>query len=139
MLYLEIKKKALAYAIAQVDETIIDKINILQASLLSMKLAVEKLKIRPSFLLIDGNFEIHSTIPQKAIIKGDSLSISIAAASILAKVKRDKIMKNFDEIYPEYGFKNHKGYPTKKHREAITKFGRCKIHRKSFKVKKVFF
>ena len=132
-LYKEICQKAISFAVAKVTHNKIDEINILQASLLSMKLALLKLKQKPDFVLIDGKFEIETDIPQKAIIKGDSLSASIAAASILAKVTRDKIMEDYNILYPQYGFKQHKGYPTKKHKEAIMKFGISPIHRKTFK------
>ncbi len=111
----------------------IDQINILQASLLSMAKAVKDLDCSPDYLLIDGKFTITSNFPQKAIIKGDSLSISIAAASIVAKVTRDRIMKKYHEEYPQYGFSKHKGYPTKAHKEAVKEFGPCPIHRRTFK------
>jgi len=111
----------------------IDEINILQASLLSMKRAVEKLLPMPDYLLIDGKFTIDSTIGQQAIVKGDQRSISIAAASIIAKVTRDSIMEELHVRYPEYGFDRHKGYPTKAHKEAIVRFGPSPVHRYSFK------
>lgn len=110
----------------------IDQINILQASLLSMERAVQSLSVSPDFLLIDGKFTIDSPIAQSALIKGDSLSISIAAASIIAKVTRDQIMREYDSRYPGYDFSRHKGYPTKAHKEAILKLGPCAIHRMTF-------
>ncbi|MBF0201128.1 MAG: ribonuclease HII [Desulfamplus sp.] len=125
-----------ATAIATVEE--IDSLNILQASLLSMKRAVETLTVQPDHLLIDGKFTIDASIPQQAVVKGDSKSISIAAASILAKVTRDRLMAGFHEHFPEYEFHRHKGYPTKAHRLAIAKWGPCPIHRQSFKGVKEF-
>ena len=132
-LYDEICKQALATGTGIVDSAKIDRVNILQATLLSMFKAVENLEIRPDCLLIDGTFTIPSDLPQTTIPKGDSLSISIAAASIIAKVTRDRLMKKYDSKYPQFGFSRHKGYPTKAHKEAIKKFGPCLIHRRSFK------
>ncbi len=111
----------------------IDQINILQASLVSMKRAVNNLSDKPDFLLIDGRFTIDTDIVQSALVKGDSKSISIAAASIIAKVTRDTIMKELHKTYPEYNFARHKGYPTKAHKEAILKHGPCPFHRRTFK------
>lgn len=110
----------------------IDQINILQATFLSMKRAVHHLKIQPEVLLIDGNKAPKLPFPMKTIVKGDSLSISIAAASIIAKVTRDEILNKLDATYPEYGFKKHKGYGTKEHLQAIEQFGPCQEHRKTF-------
>jgi len=128
-----IKEKALAVGVGMADHREIDKINILQASLLSMKRAVEALDLPFDYLLIDGKFTIDLPCPQQAIIKGDSLSISIAAASIVAKVTRDRIMKELSLTYPAYGFHRHKGYPTKAHKEAIEEHGPCPVHRMSFR------
>ncbi|NDY70533.1 ribonuclease HII [Desulfobacter hydrogenophilus] len=128
-----IQNHAIAFGIGMADHEEIDRINILQASLLSMKRAVEDLQVRPDYLLIDGKFTINSTIDQRSVIKGDALSLSIAAASIIAKVTRDRIMAELDLQYPEYGLKRHKGYPTKAHKEAILTHGPCPVHRKSFK------
>ncbi|MFH2061129.1 MAG: ribonuclease HII [Pseudomonadota bacterium] len=128
-----IKEKAICVSIGISFHEEIDQINILQASLLSMKRAVDTLLIPPDFLLIDGKFTIDSSIDQSALVKGDSRSISIAAASIIAKVTRDAIMKEFHDQYPEYNFIGHKGYPTKAHKEAILKYGPCPIHRMTFK------
>lgn len=116
-----------------VDAHEIDRINILQGALLAMAMAVDNLKPRPSYLLIDGKFKIQSQIPQQAIIKGDSRSISIAAASIVAKVTRDHMMAHYGLAYPQFGFARHKGYPTKAHRQAILRHGCCPIHRKTFR------
>ena len=132
-LFPRIQGAALAVGVGIVGPETIDTINILQAALLSMAKAVENLLIQPDYLLIDGPFPIPLNMPQKTLTKGDSLSISIAAASIVAKVTRDRIMVDFDRTYPEYGFSKHKGYPTKTHREAIRKFGCSPIHRKTFK------
>ncbi len=131
-LYLEIKEKALSYGIGIVDEKCIDEINIVNAVKKAMKLAVEALQPQPDLLLIDAMELDDCPIKQKSIIKGDSLSISIAAASVMAKVTRDHIMNRLDEKYPEYGFQRNKGYGTREHIEAIKKFGICPIHRISF-------
>lgn len=133
-----IKKHAICVATGIASHHEIDQINILQASLLSMKRSVENLSqipdfIIPDFLLIDGKFTIEMNIDQSAIVKGDSKSISIAAASIIAKVTRDGIMKKLHATYPLYNFIQHKGYPTKAHKEAILKYGPCPVHRKTFK------
>lgn len=114
----------------------IDTINILQASLLAMKLSVlnhSNIGCVPDFILVDGKFEIPLDVSQQALIKGESKSASIAAASIVAKLARDSIMVNIHHNFPQYDFARHKGYPTKAHREAVEKFGPCPIHRKSFK------
>jgi ribonuclease HII len=131
-LFEEIKKTAV-YSYEMIDNKTIDKINILQATQLAMKNAVMKLENSPDFLLVDGNYFIGFGIPYQTIVKGDSKSISIAAASIIAKVKRDNWMIEIaDTHYPEYGFGQHKGYATKKHFEAIDKYGICPLHRKTF-------
>jgi ribonuclease HII len=132
-LYGEIYTSASSIGIGIVDPVEIDRINILQASLLAMAMAVDNLNPQPDCLLIDGTFCISSQLPQKPIIKGDNLSISIAAASIIAKVTRDRLMESYDFYYPQYGFSQHKGYPTKGHKAAIRKFGCSPIHRRSFK------
>ncbi len=132
-LFPRIQEAALAVGVGIVGPETIDSINILQAALLSMAKAVENLTIQPDYLLIDGPFPIPLNMPQKPLPKGDSLSISIAAASIIAKVTRDRMMVDFGRTYPGYGFSKHKGYPTKTHREAIIKFGCSPIHRKTFK------
>jgi len=132
-LYHEIRRHAVAVGVGIVDPDEIDRINILQASLASMAISVKNLHLQPDFLLIDGQFGISLDLPQQAIIKGDSKSISIAAASIIAKVTRDTIMDAYAEQYPEFDFATNKGYPTKSHQEAIRKFGCCPIHRRTFK------
>ena len=131
--YNQIYTHAVSVGIGIVDAIEIDRINILQAALLSMSMAVENLNPQPDCLLIDGTFSISSKLPQKPITKGDSLSISIAAASIIAKVTRDRLMEEYHFYYPQFDFPRHKGYPTKAHKEAIRTFGSCPIHRRSFK------
>lgn len=120
------------YALGMVDEKTIDQINILQATFLAMKKAVQALSTTPDYLLIDGNQIPHFEIPSEALIEGDGRSISIAAASILAKVTRDRIMIELDAQYPQYGFKQHKGYGTQQHLTALRVFGPSPIHRTSF-------
>ncbi|MBU0769355.1 MAG: ribonuclease HII [Proteobacteria bacterium] len=132
-LYEKIYDLAVSVGIGIVDPFEIDRINILQAALLSMAMAAENLAPQPDCLLIDGIFLISSALPQEAIPKGDALSVSIAAASIVAKVTRDRLMERYHQDYPQFGFSKHKGYPTKAHKEAIQKFGYCPIHRRSFK------
>ena len=132
-LYEAVYARAAAVGIGIVDPPVIDRINILQASLLAMAIAVSNLTPVPDYLLIDGTFGIDSTIPQQPIIKGDRLSGSIAAASIVAKVSRDRIMARYDLDYPDYNFGGHKGYPTRAHRQAIRTYGICPIHRRSFR------
>ena len=127
-----INEKALAVGIAFVDNNKIDEINILEASRLAMMEAIKKLKIKPQYVLSDA-MKMNIDVPVKPIIKGDALSESIAAASIIAKVTRDRYMDEMDLKYPNYGFKKHKGYPTKDHIEAIKKYGITDIHRKTFK------
>ena len=129
----EIKEKALSYAYAYVNESLIDEINIYQASKLAMLKAISYLKIKPDFILSDAMPLKEQELPFLAIIKGDTLSASIAAASIIAKVKRDEIMEKIAYIYPEYGFDKHKGYPTPYHLEKLRSYGPCKVHRKTYK------
>lgn len=136
-LYDQIYTDAVTIGIGIVDAVEIDRINILQATRLSMVMAVENLSPRPEYLLIDGNFGIPLPVKQLPIVRGDSLSISIAAASIIAKVTRDRLMERYSLDYPEFGFATHKGYPTRAHREAVLKYGRSPIHRLSFTVKEV--
>lgn len=131
-LYEEIKETAIAYAIGIADVTTIDDINILQADYVAMRQAISKLKVEPQILLNDAVTIPLVKLPQVPIIKGDTKSISIAAASILAKVERDRLMCIYDEMYPEYGFARNKGYGSAEHIEAIRKYGPCEIHRRSF-------
>ncbi len=136
----EIKRNALAWSIARAEIEEIDQLNILQASLLAMKRAVETLNQFPQLALIDGNKLPDLACPMEAIIKGDSKEACISAASIIAKVARDKEMVEMDQRYPGYGFAKHKGYPTKQHREAIQTLGITPIHRRSFApVQKLLF
>ena len=132
-LFPKIQEISVSYSVAVVGQKVIDKINILQAARLAMKQAVETLKINPGLLLIDGNQKIDSTLNQWAIVKGDSRSLSIAAASVLAKVTRDRIMDDYHKLYPQYEFNRHKGYGTKLHRHLIQEHGPCPIHRNTFK------
>ena len=127
-----IKEQAIAYGIGFASETEIDEINILQATFLAMERALAQLPVTPDLALIDGNREKDFGIPVKTVVKGDSLSASIAAASVLAKVTRDDIMMELAEKYPEYGFDIHKGYGTKAHYAALRAHGACPIHRSSF-------
>jgi len=132
-----ISNKDVIYSLAIVEHIIIDQINIHQASLLAMKQAIQNLRIKPDYLLFDGKQHPLISIPCIAIPKGDALCVSISAASILAKVTRDRIMDDYHEKYPLYGFDTHKGYGTQKHRKALIEHGPCQIHRKSFDPVKV--
>ncbi len=131
-LFAEICEKAAAYSIYSVDEKRIDEINILNATYEAMNGAVNGLSVMPDFVLIDGNRISGMTLPHETVVKGDAKSVSIAAASILAKVSRDRFICEMAEKYPEYGFEKHKGYGTKAHTEAILKYGPCEIHRRTF-------
>ncbi len=131
-LFDEIKEKALAYGIASADEKEIDEINILNATFLAMKRAIASLSLRPDLALIDGNQKPHTDIEEVTVIKGDAKSMSIAAASVLAKVSRDRFMLEMAEKYPQYEFARHKGYGTKLHYEKIAQYGVCDIHRRTF-------
>ena len=130
-LYQEITAKA-AYGIGYADEKEIDERNILQATFLAMRRALAALPIRPDLALIDGNRDSDFGVPSETIVKGDALSANIAAASILAKVTRDRVMCDYAAQYPQYGFEVHKGYGTKRHYEALRQYGACPIHRRSF-------
>ena len=127
-----IKEKAIAYGIGFASEQEIDEINILQATFLAMQRALDQLSVKPDLALIDGNREKDFGVPVKTVVKGDSLSLNIAAASILAKVSRDDLMLEMAEKYPQYDFDIHKGYGTKAHYAALTEHGPCPIHRMSF-------
>lgn len=131
-LYPLIKEQAIAYGIGFADEKEIDEFNILQATFLAMQRALDQLKVRPDLALVDGNREKDFGIPVKTVVKGDSLSANIAAASILAKVTRDDLMLDVAETYPEYGFEIHKGYGTKAHYAALNEHGACPVHRMTF-------
>jgi len=133
-----IKDQALGHGIGIVDVATIDEINILQAALLAMKYAVSALPEKPDILLIDGNKRIVTEVEQWTIVKGDSLSQSIAAASVLAKVTRDRLMEKYHEEFPQYEFDRHKGYGTRLHRDLIREHGPCSIHRRTFKGVKEF-
>ena len=127
-----IQEKALAYGIAFADEKEIDEVNILQATFNAMQRAMDQLQVRPDLALIDGNRERDFGLPVKTVVKGDSQSANIAAASILAKVTRDRLMEELDGQYPQYGFAVHKGYGTRRHYAALEEYGPCPIHRMSF-------
>ena len=128
-----IEREAVAWAVGVVSPAEIDKINILNASFLAMHRAIDQLKVRPQHLLIDGNrFKKYQDIPHTTVVKGDGKYLSIAAASILAKTYRDDYMSRLDEEYPMYDWKKNKGYPTRKHREAVRRYGTTPYHRMSF-------
>jgi len=133
ILAVEIQEKALSWALGRAEVEEIDEINILQASLVAMSRAVEKLNIEPELVLVDGNKCPKVSYPVEAIVKGDSLIEAISAASIIAKVARDSEMIAFDEVYPGYGLAKHKGYPTAMHRQALLDLGVTIIHRRSYK------
>lgn len=133
-LFAIIKEKAVAIGIGRVSHDVIDRINILQASMLAMNKAIDHLSVLPEQLLVDGNFFRHEKIPVENIVKGDARSHSIAAASIVAKVTRDAMMREYDTRYPQYGFAKHKGYGTPDHIAAIHRFGYSEIHRRTFRV-----
>ena len=130
----EIHRVAIAVGVGAIDNQVIDRLNILNATLLAMQEAVENLTPQPDYLLVDGLHLPQIDIPSEAIPKGDSRSYSIAAASIIAKTTRDKRMIALDHTYPNYGFRKHKGYPTSQHRQAIAQFGASEIHRHTFKL-----
>ncbi len=134
-LFAQIMDRALSAGVGFASEKEIDEINILQATFLAMQRAVDALSVKPDFALIDGNRMPPLTIEGKTVIKGDSKSASIAAASIIAKVSRDRLMTELDTEFPQYGFAKHKGYPTKLHYEMIHQFGVSPVHRKSFLIK----
>ncbi len=137
-LYRELKQNGAQISVGIVSETDIDRLNILQASLFAMKKAVLTMPVQPDFLLVDGNQPVPMSTPQQTLVKGESKSASIAAASIVAKVVRDDMMDQYHLQYPEYNFQQNKGYPTLEHRQAIRIYGPCAIHRQSFKCVKEF-
>ena len=128
----EIKKRAIAYTIVEVDEKTIDEINILEATKIGMKKAIEALAITPDVVLTDGNMTIDITHKQHSVVHGDALSYSIGAASIIAKVYRDKMMDEYAKTYPQYAFEKNKGYGTAAHIQGIKEYGLCPIHRRTF-------
>lgn len=134
-LYKVILEDALAVGVGVAEVDVIDRINILQASLQAMREAVLELSIVPDYILVDGLYTIALTMPQKALVKGDALSVSIAAASIIAKVSRDRIMEIYHRQFPQYNFLQNKGYGTAEHRKILQEIGMCKIHRRSFHLK----
>jgi ribonuclease HII len=132
----EIEREALAWAVAEASNEEIDQLNILQASLLAMHRAVDKLAIRPEHLLVDGNcFNPYPSIPHTCLVKGDSLYLSIAASSVLAKTYRDERMEQLAKLFPQYGWEQNAGYPTTQHRRAIQEVGTCPHHRMSFRLR----
>ncbi len=132
LLFDEIKEKAIAYSIASASNEEIDALNILNATMLAMARAIEGLPVKADFAIVDGNCVRNFPIPAITIVKGDAKSPSIAAASILAKVTRDRLCMEMDAMYPEYNFKKHKGYPTKEHRDLVIAHGPCPWHRRTF-------
>ena len=132
-LYPLIGRDAVAWAVARASHEEIDSVNILRASLLAMRRAVEALAVPPDFLLVDGNHRVSCDVPQETLVGGDDRCLSIAAASILAKVARDRMMEEYERLYPGYGFSSHKGYPTRDHLSAIRLLGPSPIHRRTFR------
>ncbi len=128
---------ALQVGIGTAEAVEIDEMNILQAAIRAMQRALENLHPSPDFVLVDGNAFHHPTLPFRTVVRGDSTMFTVAAASIIAKVHRDHIMREYDRLYPEYGFARHKGYPTRQHIESLRRFGPSPIHRRSFVVKKL--
>lgn len=132
-LYDKITQEAISIGIGMIDHTVIDEINILQATYLAMKSSLKNLHVQPDYLLIDALTLPDTAIPQKGIIRGDNLSITIAAASIIAKVTRDHLMEEFHREFPEYNFLSHKGYGTEEHLRNLRTYGPCRIHRRTFR------
>ena len=131
-LFIMISQQAMSVGVGIIDHKVIDRINILQATHLAMQRALENLAVKPDYVLVDGNSFKHDTLRFQNIIGGDAKSFTIAAASIIAKVTRDRLMCELDAYFPQYGFAQHKGYGTPQHIEAIRTYGICEIHRKSF-------
>lgn len=138
-LFEEIKETSLCFGVGIVDNVEIDGMNILKATRLAMNKAVSKLKLKPALILADGNFYSHTKHAVQNIIRGDSISFSVAAASIIAKVTRDSMMTGYERKYPHYSFSVHKGYGTKKHIEEIRRYGFSEIHRRSYKIKSLSY
>jgi ribonuclease HII len=134
-LFLDIRECAVSVGVGVVDQAVIDIINIREASLMAMKSALSQLNPHPDYVLVDGNYFHGDSVPHKTIIHGDSKAFCIAAASIIAKVVRDRMMNGYHLRYPAYGFDRHKGYATRQHIEAIKKFGSCALHRRSFHIR----
>ncbi|GAB4267300.1 MAG: ribonuclease HII [Deferrisomatales bacterium] len=128
-----IREAALGVGIGTASPREIDRLNILRASLLAMERALEELAVQPDFLLVDGTHRVASPLPQCPLVRGDARSLAVAAASIVAKEHRDALMVEYGRAYPGYGFEEHKGYPTRAHREALRRLGPCPIHRRSFR------
>jgi len=135
----ELREIGAMIGVGLVSEQKIDQLNILQASLLAMKRSLESLRVQPDFLLVDGKFPVPVALPQRPLVKGESRSASIAAASIIAKVTRDALMRQYHHQYPQYGFQRHMGYPTAEHRQALADHGPCPLHRRSFSGVREFF
>ncbi len=133
VLYPKIMQEAIAIGVGIIDNVIIDEINILQATYLAMQSSLQNLPIPPDYLLIDALTLPHTTVPQKGIIRGDNLSVTIAAASIIAKVTRDHLMEELHREFPEYNFISHKGYGTEEHLRNLRAYGPCRIHRRTFR------
>lgn len=131
-LFEEIREKSAAWSVAMTGPGEIDRTNILRAALRAMEKAVEGLSVAPDFVLVDGNARISIAVEQRTVVGGDDRCASVAAASIVAKVTRDRLMRELETEYPGYGFSRHKGYPSKEHRESLRRLGPCPIHRKSF-------
>ena len=131
-LFAEIREKSAAWSVAMTGPGEIDRTNILRAALRAMEKAVEGLSVAPDFVLVDGNARISIAVEQRTVVGGDDRCASVAAASIVAKVTRDRLMRELETEYPGYGFSRHKGYPSKEHRESLRRLGPCPIHRKSF-------
>jgi len=132
LLFTTIMEQALSVGVGIVDHDVIDRINILQATIVAMRKSIENLNIQPEYSIIDGNSFTHETLKFQNIIRGDEKSFTIAAASIVAKVTRDRMMRDIDIRFPQYGFAQHKGYGTRRHIDAIRTYGLCEIHRRSF-------
>jgi len=132
-LYDRVREVAISVSVARAEPEEIDRLNIHRATLLTMRRAIEGLEVRPDYVLVDGRFLPEVDLPGEAVVGGDGRSLCIAAASVVAKVERDRLMAEYDRIYPQYGFAKHKGYPTPEHLRALREHGPCPIHRMSFR------